>query len=467
MSEQQFDALVVGGGVEGLIAVSFLARAGLRAQLLERSAILFGHAGAATLAALDPVVVKELKLARHGLKFAARDLSLTALRHGGANAVVSRDRHATAKSLAALSQADALAYAGFRRDLFALARALRPSWWEGRPVAETLAGLKPRPRALFERLSVSSASAYIAATFESDALRAALAFAAADCGAAPPEAGSALALLWAAGQEMSGLQGAVAIPQGGVVGLLRALSEAAQASGAAIRTGATVARLTLAGGAVTGAELATGETVAAPLVLSALSRRRSLLELLPLGEIGLGAARALSRPAEAFGAATLVFTLAPAFDAGFASGTRTVIAERPETYETALAAIRLGTAPPEPALELVMFAQDAARTLTVRAWPVAPSYDRNALVRTVTAMIERHATGFAQAITNTDVLEPPQGEPFAVARLLAGAAARIETPVRGLLLCGIDAEPVHALSGRAARQAARIAVARHKRVGAP
>ncbi len=78
-------------------------------------------------------------------------------------------------------------------------------------------------------------------------------------------------------------------------------------------------------------------------------------------------------------------------------------------------------------------------------------------------MIERHAAGFAGAITNTDVLEPPDGEPFAVMRLLAGAAERIETPVRGLLLCGIDAEPVHALSGRAARQAAGMAVARHIR----
>ncbi len=78
-------------------------------------------------------------------------------------------------------------------------------------------------------------------------------------------------------------------------------------------------------------------------------------------------------------------------------------------------------------------------------------------------MIERHASGFAQAVMNCDVQAPPDGEPFTLARLQAGAAERIETPVRGLLLCGIDAEPVHALSGRAARQAAGMAVARHIR----
>ena len=462
MSER-FDALVVGGGTEGLVAVSLLAKAGLHVQLLERSAILAGEARAATLNALDPLIVKPLRLAKHGLKFAARDLSLTALRHGGANAVIGRDRHATAKSLAALSQADALAYAGFRHDLYALARVLRLCWWDGRSMAESLVDLKPRLRALFERMSVASASAFLAAAFESDALRAALAFTAADCGAVPSEAGSALALLWAAAQEMSGLQGAVAVPQGG--GLPHALAEAAQASNAAIRTGATVTRLTLAAGAVTGVELATGEIVAAPLVLSALSRRRTLLEMLPPGEIGFGAAQALDRAREPFGCATLAFTLNPAFDAGMAVGTRVVVAERLETYEAALAAIRVGAVPREPALELVMLPADsgAPRLLAVRAWPVASSYDRNVLVRTVTAMIERHASGFAQAIASTDVQGPPDGAPFTIARLNASASERIKTPVGGLFLCGIDAEPLHALSGRAARQAVGMAFARHIR----
>ena len=71
MSER-FDALVLGGGVEGLIAATLLAKAGLHVQLLEPSAILTGYAGGATLNALDPLVVKQLKLAKYGLKFAAR-----------------------------------------------------------------------------------------------------------------------------------------------------------------------------------------------------------------------------------------------------------------------------------------------------------------------------------------------------------------------------------------------------------
>ncbi len=465
---KSYDALVVGGGVEGLVAVSLLARSGLRAQLLERSATPFGHACGATLNALDPRVVKELRLARRGLRFAARDLSLTVLRNGGANAVIGRDRHATARSLAALSPADAAVYAGFRAELFALARALRPAWWDGKAAAEV--HLKPPQRALFARLGVTGASAWLGACFESETLRAALAFAAAYCGAAPSEAGSALALVWAAAQEMNGQQGAVAIPRGGVAGLLRALAQASQACGAEIRTAAPVVRVTLANEAVSGVELADGETVAAPLVLSALSRRRTLLELLPPGAIGLGAVHTLARLAESFGCATLVFTLvrASSFDAGM----RFVVAERPETYEAGLAAIRLAAAPRELALELVASPPEAAQTppapltLTVRAWPVAASYDRNDLVRTVGAMIERHAPGFLQTVNGCDVLEPPEGEAFSVARLLAGAAQRIETSVPGLLLCGPDAEPVHAISGRAARQAAGLAIALHRKAHA-
>jgi hypothetical protein len=149
---------------------------------------------------------------------------------------------------------------------------------------------------------------------------------------------------------------------------------------------------------------------------------------------------------------------------------RFVIAEKPETYDAGVAAVRLGATPRELALELVASPIEAAQTtpvpltLTVRAWPVASSYVRNDLVRTVSAMIERHAPGFMQIVNNCDVLEPPDGDAFSTTRLLAGASQRIETAIPGLLLCGIDAEPIHAVSGRAARQAAGIAL--HKKARA-
>ncbi len=466
MSER-YDAIVVGAGVNGLIAVALLAKAGLRAMLLERSSLLFGHAGEATLSALDPRVVKQLRLAQHGLAFAVRDLSLTVLDAGGQSAVIGRDRHATARSLAALSAADATAYEPWRRALFDLGRALRPCWWNGHTPDEIRRALTLPQRVLLDRLSVASAAAWLSSVFDSDALKAALAFEVAACGVAPSEAGSALALAWCAAQEMCGRQGAVAMPRGGAIGLQQALSEAAQKAGAEIRTAAMVSSLLVAGGAIGGVELVAGESIAAPLVLSTLSRRRTLSGLLPTAAIGIGAAREVARPQAEFGCATLVYGLQRPPDFGAfraAANTRYVLAERLETFEVALSAQRLGWVPQEPAIELALSPAGAERSvLTARVWPVGRNADRDALTKRVTGMIERHALGFSALIASCDVLLPSGGS-VSASRLACASTERIDTAVRGLLLCGPDAEPAHAVSGVAARQAAAFAIALHKKV---
>jgi phytoene dehydrogenase-like protein len=449
MSETRYDAIVIGAGVGGLAAAALLAKSGRHTLLVERQPALFGALAPATLSALDPRLAKELKLAKHGLAYAARDLPL-----GAPGLVLSRDRHATARSLAALMPTDAAAYTAWRREMLALARALRPAWWDGRAVAD--APLKPVQRALFERLKVSSAIAHLSSRFESEALRAVLAFAAAECGAVPSEPGSALALLWSAAQEANGAQGAVSLPKGGVLALLRALSDAAQKAGAEVRTAAPVARLLTTTGAVAGVELAAGESLETPLVFSALGRRKTLATLLPPAEIGLGAARALARPQEEIGIAVLIFTLSAPLTLPAPRDARFLIAERSEAYEAAFAEARAGHNAREPVLELV---REEPQRLVVRVWPVAPSYPRGDLVRTVTLMIERHASGFANLVVTADLLEPETTAPVPLDRLLASARSRIETPLRGLYLVGPDAEPANAIAGRAAR----LAVALSKR----
>jgi phytoene dehydrogenase-like protein len=446
MTETRYDAVVIGAGVGGLAAAALLAKAGRHTLLVERQPALFGTGGPATLAALDPRLAKTLKLAKNGLGFAARDLPLAA-----PNLLLSRDRHATARSLAALMPTDAAAYTAWRREIFALAKALRPAWWDGQAVRDV--PLKPVQRALFERLKVSSAAAFLAARFESETLRAALAFAVAECGAIPFEPGSALALLWSAAQEANGAQGAVSLPKGGSLALLRALADVAQKVGAEVRTAVPVARLVTNAGAVTAVELAAGEIIETPLIFSALGRRHTLGSLLPTGEIGLGAARALSRPVEEIGIATLVFTLSAPLTLPAPADARFVIAEKPETYEAAFAEARAGRNAGEPVLELV---REEPTRFAVRVWPVTPSYPRSDLVRTVTLMIERHASGFANLVTSADLFEPETTAPVTLERLLAGAEARIATPLRGLYLVGADAEPANAISGRAARLAVAL-----------
>ncbi len=228
-------------------------------------------------------------------------------------------------------------------------------------------------------------------------------------------------------------------------------------------------------GAVAGVTVG-GATIEAPLVLSTLTRRRTLGEMLPTGEIGLNAARALARRAENHGCATIVYSLNRVPDIGFLRGpaaTRTILAERPESYEAALAAVRLGRAADEPLLEAVLPPPDPTAVdmssrlqLTVRVWPVAPDGDDKALVARVTARLEKRAPGFAASIAGSD-LRGPDGGPTSPSRLLASASERIRTPVRGLFLCGQEAEPANGLAARAAYQAAQFAIAQHKKGHAP
>lgn len=461
------DAIVIGGGVSGLVAACYLARGGLRTLLLEARPVLGGlcadpdEGREATrsdlLYALDRTVIRELSLARRGLKFAVRDLPLVGLRDGGRHVVLGRNPRTASGFIAPHSESDAATYARFRRTLLGQAREARRVWWRG---TENGAGSP-----LLQRLSRLPAAALLDSWFESDALKATLAFDASAGGVSIEEAPSTLTLLWRAAQESSGLQAATGVTKGSP-SLVSLLANRARDVGVEIRTGAEVGKILVGDGAIGGVTLSAGETIETPLVLASASRRR-VASLLPPAQWGIGAA---IRQTEArASAAQLGLSLDPAPDARspFSDASRFVIAENLESFVAAHEASNNGRLPEEIVFEAVGVPMHGRYEVSVHVRPLPRHVQGGwkqaglAVLAKVIARLSHFDRGIKDRLHHFRIVTPDDvgaihGESEApnVARLLASTNERIETCVAGLYLCGGDAEPVDSISGRAARSAA-------------
>ncbi len=488
---RSYDAVVIGAGINGLAAANYLAMAGKRVLVLDardrlggacetetrNGGLLFSKAVHA-LYALDPYVVRELKLARHGLKFAARDMALVGLRADGKHLVLSRDVQASARRIGIHSEADAQIWPRFRREWYGTARRLRALWWRAGPNAVEAEAVFGDGR--LQHLAAVGSAAWLDSLLESEALKATLGF---DAHALSPlAAGSALILFWRAAQEMCGLQAAVAVPKGGLRTVADAFAGSARAVGVETQADSTIADiLVTAEGAAGGVMLASGETIAAPLVLSSLSRLRTLSYKSARAALGLSAAVETGRlhPGASMARVTLVLGTKPKIaGTSVPSSARFVVMDRLENLVAAHASSRAGHLPQELTMEAILpDAVDSAlasadrHLISTLVGPVPARVEggwsvmKSILAAKVVSALGRHIPGIGRHLVSVEVLTPEDaheiygvddafGGAIDVQRLLADWRARVRTPIPGLVLCGACADPVGAVSGRGGRAAA-------------
>ncbi|CAN5718630.1 NAD(P)/FAD-dependent oxidoreductase [soil metagenome] len=307
-----YDAIVVGGGHNGLVCAAYLARDGQRVLVLERRQEPGGMAAtseilpgvrvptlAHTVGRLRPRVARELNLREHGLALIGPEVRAYAPALDGAPGVtLSADIGRTVGELTELASRgvlplrDAAAYADADRQLLALGSGMGALMGRVPPdiahpsLADALSGLAAGARAHSEgggllRVLPMAVADLVGEWFASDALRALVAARGVQYTAfGPPMPGTAQVLITDAAGHGGGIAGQSIIARGGPGSLGAALAASAMAFGAEVRLGAEVVRVTRRGDHVAGVALASGEEIGAPVVVSGLDPKRTLLGLL-------------------------------------------------------------------------------------------------------------------------------------------------------------------------------------------
>lgn len=301
----RYDAVIIGGGVNGLTCAAYLAKAGLRTLVLERLGQLGGGAATAEIAPgvrapilahtagpLRRDVVDDLALASHGLEFLPSAVDVLAL--GGEQPIVLwSDPARTAAGLQAHSARDAEAWLRFTRSLAALGRVAGPLFAAAPPDVDDVSARDLwtllRTLRAFRRLERDEAyrllrwgpmpvADLVGECFETETLRACLAGEAVlGTALGPWSAGSGLVLLLKAANEQTGAGSRYV--KGGPGAIAAALASAAQQAGAEIATGAGVSRLLVRDERTRGVALADGREIEARAVVSAVDPRQTFLAL--------------------------------------------------------------------------------------------------------------------------------------------------------------------------------------------
>lgn len=502
----RFDAIVVGGGHNGLVCATLLAKSGKDVLLLEAGQRLGGaavtreftagfsvSACAHLLYQLQPAVRRDLKL---DPKLAASDLTTIALDEDGEHVRISGDR------VSGVREGDAGSFRAFHKRTTRFAKLLStylnrtPPRLGTKDFADlaTLGRLGFDIRRLgktemreFLRLIGMNIHDEVTERFDCPVLKGAVCLdAVLGTHLGPRSPNTFLTYLY----RLAGGQGRVALPTGGMGAVSQELANAARSAGVTIRTDMPVRRILVENGRVTGVETRDGERFDSLTVVSNADPKRTLLELVGARHLEAGFTHRVHHFRSRGNAAKLHLALdgLPTI-AGLSKkdfGERIVIAPSEHYVERAFNPAKYGESSPDPVLEITFptfrdpslaptgkhvlsaVVQYAPYGLKTGWTDTAKAAFEAAAIR----VLERYSPDVTGRILASELLTPADIEAefritgghwhhgeltldqFLFVRPVAGAA-QYRMPVDGLWLCGAGAHPGGGVSGAPGRNAAR------------
>jgi len=516
-----YDAIVIGAGHNGLVTAAYLAKAGRRVLVLEgRSAVggaavteeIFPGFRVSTVADgggyLSPRVRRDLKVDSHVETVASESVAFCP-QPDGSQLTIWRDVARSTKEIGRFSQADADAFPGFvelmsriadvlgalmemtppdlpevgMRDLRAGVGLLGPLHKLGRKRVGELLRVLPMP-----------VDDLLNEFFESPVVKGAIgASSVLNISFGPREAGTAFTLLgnWALGG--SGLFRSASVVKGGMGALTEALAAAARGFGAEIRTDAAVEKAIVTKGQVAGVKLATGEEIAAAVVVSNADPRTTFRQLLDPTTLDASFMRHVRNIKYRGSGARLHLALSelpqfPALAGCDVAALRGPIQIAPslDYVQRAFDCTKYGRTSEHPYLDMLIptlsdpgLAPEGQHILSISA-RYAPyglregSWDTHAerFADVVIDTLAAYVPGIREAILHREILVPtdlesryglPEGNPnhgemtldqFFHMRPVPGYA-RYRTPIPGLFLCGAGAHPGGGVTGIPGHNASR------------
>ncbi|MFK8050011.1 MAG: phytoene desaturase family protein [Halioglobus sp.] len=513
-----YDVVLIGGGHNGLVCATYLAKSGKKVLVLEANESPGG--GSATrefapgysvsacahwLNQLSPQVVKDMSLENHGFELAARDLNSIGLSPDGQHVTVT-DSGIEGTSL---SHEDKAAYEDFHRMTLKFAKLMSKAFAVRAPkLAESnltdrinlmklglgMKMLGKEDMSELLRLALINMYDVMEENFDNDVLKGLLSFdGVLGAHMGPRSPNTVFGYLYRRIGDIHGYSGS-ALVKGGMGALGQAMANAAKAAGVEIRTSAMVEKVNLGSDRVSGVTLQGGEVINANLVVSNADPKTTFEKLVGYRNLETGTVRRVSQIRMRSNVAKLHLALddLPSFTGLDSSeaGARLVIAPTMDYIERAFNSAKYGEYSELPAMDIsIPTVHDsslapAGKHVLSAIVQFAP-YDleggwegsKEACKQKIIDCLSAYSPDLASKITASELLTPVDLESefhmtgghwhhgeisldqVMMMRPFPGAT-QYGTPVDGLYLCGAGAHPGGGVMGLAGHNAAKEIIKR-------